>query len=194
MTTAIVLGNGNSRQALDLDRCRAKAKIYGCNALYRDFTPDVLVATDRPIATAIQDLGYSLQQVFYTRSPQAQKGARTIPTVWRGWSSGPIAAAIAAQDGAGRIYLVGFDLGGINGRLNNLYADTEFYKSAKDRATYAGNWIQQLIKVFRQFPDTQFVRIEGEITTPVPDFARCDNYSTQPLAWFTGQINTGGEI
>ena len=59
MTTAFVLGNGVSRQAVDLNRLKSLGKIYGCNALYRDFTPDILVATDKPIATEIQNSGYA---------------------------------------------------------------------------------------------------------------------------------------
>ena len=54
MTTAFVIGNGISRRGLDLTQLQPYGKIYGCNALYREFTPDVLVATDKPIATIIQ--------------------------------------------------------------------------------------------------------------------------------------------
>ena len=60
MTTAFVLGNGVSRQHLSLAQLQRRGKIYGCNALYREFEPDVLVATDRPIATAIQESGYEI--------------------------------------------------------------------------------------------------------------------------------------
>ena len=44
MTTAFVLGNGVSRKEIDLESLRKWGKTYGCNALYRDFAPDVLVA------------------------------------------------------------------------------------------------------------------------------------------------------
>jgi hypothetical protein len=67
MTRAFVLGNGVSRRGIDLEQLRLYGKIYGCNALYREFTPDVLVATDRPIATAIQESGYAQHNEFYTR-------------------------------------------------------------------------------------------------------------------------------
>jgi len=50
MTRAFVCGNGISRQAVDLNQLRLLGKIYGCNGLYRDFEPDCLVATDKPIA------------------------------------------------------------------------------------------------------------------------------------------------
>jgi len=40
------IGNGESRSPIDLIRLRPHGKIYGCNGLYRDFTPDVLTAVD----------------------------------------------------------------------------------------------------------------------------------------------------
>ena len=79
MTTAFVLGNGVSRQGIDLSMLQRHGKIYGCNALYKDFEPDVLVATDRPIAEHIQQLGYAQRKKFYTRYPISGMGAHRIP-------------------------------------------------------------------------------------------------------------------
>jgi len=44
--TAVCLGNGQSRQGLDLQKMKDYATVIGCNAIYRDFTPDILVALD----------------------------------------------------------------------------------------------------------------------------------------------------
>ena len=44
--TAVCLGNGQSRQGLDLKKMKDYATVIGCNAIYRDFTPDILVALD----------------------------------------------------------------------------------------------------------------------------------------------------
>ena len=41
-----VLGNGPSRAHINLNELSKDGIIYGCNALYRDFTPDYLFATD----------------------------------------------------------------------------------------------------------------------------------------------------
>ena len=46
MERAFIIGNGKSRIGFDLNQLRGKGTIYGCNALYRDFMPDVLIATD----------------------------------------------------------------------------------------------------------------------------------------------------
>ena len=53
--TAFVIGNGKSREGMDLNDLKKHGMTYGCNALYREFTPDVLVAKDKPISDAIQE-------------------------------------------------------------------------------------------------------------------------------------------
>ena len=40
------IGNGKSREAIDLHFLKKKGIIYGSNALYRDFSPDILVTSD----------------------------------------------------------------------------------------------------------------------------------------------------
>ena len=51
--TAVCLGNGQSRQGLDLNKMKDYATVIGCNAIYRDFTPDILVALDSRISHEI---------------------------------------------------------------------------------------------------------------------------------------------
>ena len=58
MSKAFCIGNGESRKGFDLEQLRPHGKIYGCNALYRDFTPDVLVAVDHGICHEIYNSGY----------------------------------------------------------------------------------------------------------------------------------------
>ena len=54
MERAFIIGNGVSRKGFDLEQLRGKGVIYGCNALYRDFMPDVLVATDDKMREEIE--------------------------------------------------------------------------------------------------------------------------------------------
>ena len=58
MIKAFCIGNGESRKPLDLNMFRPHGKIYGCNALYRDFTPDVLTAVDDGMMHEIYQSGY----------------------------------------------------------------------------------------------------------------------------------------
>ena len=176
MTIAFVLGNGASRKDVDLSALKNHGKVYGCNALYRDFTPDVLVATDRPISEQIQNSGYALKSAFYTRKPIAGTGAREIPeNIW-GYSSGPVAVNLAALDGSLLIYMLGFDMGpSAAGLFNNVYADTEFYKTSAANPTYTGNWTRQILDTVKRFPAVKFVRVQGITTAVIPKFDKIEN-------------------
>ena len=46
MTVAFVIGNGESRKDIDLYPLKNYGKLYACNAVYRHFQPDYLVAVD----------------------------------------------------------------------------------------------------------------------------------------------------
>lgn len=194
MSRAFVLGNGVSRQQVDLNNLRHLGKIYGCNALYRDFTPDVLVSTDKPISTRIQDSGYALNNRFYTRRPIPGNGANPVPQKYYGYSSGPIAASIAAADGAVIIYLVGFDMGPVNNHFNNVYADTEFYKKSSASPTFTGNWARQLTQIMRDYHSIAFVRVMGVTTAPVEDFAGVPNFRTMSMEDFQNRINNTKDL
>jgi hypothetical protein len=185
MTVAFVLGNGQSRSAVNLKNFKSLGAIYGCNGLYRDYEPDCLVATDRPIAEFIQRSGYSKNHRFYTRRPLPDLGAQIVPRKYHGNSSGPIACAIAALDGHDRIYLLGFDMGpSPSNRFNNVYANTEFYKSADASPTFTGNWIRQLIIITQDFPKTCFVRVCGPTTAEIKEFKNIENLQHMSMPIF----------
>lgn len=67
-TRVFVIGNGESRRSIDLRQLRKHGKIYGCNALYRDFTPDVLIAVDQGIMHEIYHSGYAHKNQCYFRN------------------------------------------------------------------------------------------------------------------------------
>jgi hypothetical protein len=195
MTTAFVLGNGVSRQAVDLNQLRSLGKIYGCNALYRDFTPDVLVATDRPIATEIQNSGYPVEHKFYTRKPIENLGALKVPQDYYGYSSGPIATAIAATDQHCVIYMIGFDMGPVNNnKFNNIYADTDFYRKSDATPVFTGNWTKQIRKIAEDFSKTQFVRVQGKTTANIEEFANIKNLKHLPMHTFLDRINNQKDL
>lgn len=184
MTTAFVLGNGISRKEIAIENLRRYGTIYGCNAAYRDFVPDVLVATDTPISEAIQRSEYALNHRFYTRKPLLGLGAQLIPEEIWGYSSGPVAVAIAAQQHS-LIYLVGFDMGPTsNGKFNNIYADTEFYKKSAAVPTYTGNWINQIKDIAKKYSKTKFIRVVGSTTASIDAFKFIHNLDHMPILDF----------
>jgi len=58
MSNVFCIGNGTSRKNFNLEKLRPHGKIYGCNAIYRTFTPDVLTAVDHGIMHEIYHSGY----------------------------------------------------------------------------------------------------------------------------------------
>ena len=194
MTRAFVLGNGVSRQAVTLELLRPLGKIYGCNALYRDFVPDVLVATDRPISAEIQNSGYPINNKFYTRKPTENQGALKVPHEYYGYSSGPLATCIAAIDQHCTIYMIGFDMGPVNNRFNNVYADTDFYRKSDATPVFTGNWTKQIRRICEDFPQTQFVRVQGKTTADIAEFATIKNLVHLPIHTFLDRINNQKDL
>jgi len=60
--SVFVLGNGLSRKNIDISKL--DGTVIGCNACYRDFTPDVICATDAGIIGDIIESGYDGQCYF----------------------------------------------------------------------------------------------------------------------------------
>ena len=195
MTIAFVLGNGTSRQHLNLAHLKNCGTIYGCNALYREFTPDVLVATDKPIAEHIQNSGYALKNRFYTRRPLPNLGALAVNKEYFGYSSGPHAVSIASQDNHHRIYMLGFDMGpNKNNQINNLYAGTEFYKPVDAAPTFTGNWIKQIRKICEDFHQIEFFRVCGATTARINDLESIKNLEHLDLPIFLDRINNPKDL
>ena len=67
------IGNGESRIGFDLHKLWPLGKIYGCNAIYRDFIPDVLIGVDHGIMHEIYHAGI----------------AQKIPCWFRDWTKVP---------------------------------------------------------------------------------------------------------
>ena len=65
--TIFCIGNGESRSPIDFIKLRPQGKIYGCNGLYRDFTPDVLCSVDGQMMHEIYHSGYGDKNELWLR-------------------------------------------------------------------------------------------------------------------------------
>ena len=63
MAVAFIIGNGPSRQQVKLNKLEGTT--FGCNALYRDFTPDYLVSGDAGVIKEICAKGYPKRTSVY---------------------------------------------------------------------------------------------------------------------------------
>ena len=219
MKQTFIIGNGESRKGLDLDSLHEKGKIYGCNALYRDFTPDVLVVVDEAMMFEIVTSGYQkfhqcyfknwnlLEEFYYEPSIGAMKSeydnvyeteeknshfaffgreksfdnkrevlqdVSNLHIIWSSkddkilslddyidanmiMDSGQSASYLSCKiDEPTDVYLIGFDMGDGNGKLNNVYKGTNTYFSPEAREVNPVNWVTQHTLTFDTFPDVSF--------------------------------------
>lgn len=178
--SAFVLGNGVSRKGIDLSVLQEQGTVYGCNALYREFEPDYLVAVDVKMVNEICKNQYQLTHEVWTnpnRSYAKLQGLNFFHPA-KGWSSGPTALWLASQHEYDNIYILGFDYKGVdNGKkFNNLYANTMNYKRSHDSATFFGNWLRQTKSVIQEHPQTQYYRIIQPDNYCPEELNRFDNF------------------
>jgi hypothetical protein len=158
---AFVLGNGRSRLLANHTTLKNYGTIFGCNALYREFDPDYLIAVDVKMVNEIIAAGYHKKHQVWTNP---NKGISTKAHInffspHKGWSSGPTALWFAASKGYKHIYILGFDYQGVNGKFNNVYSDTFNYKKSNDSPTFHGNWLSQTEKVIKEYRTIRFTRV-----------------------------------
>lgn len=132
------IGNGESRENIDLHYLKKKGIIYGSNALYRDFEPDHLVATDADMFDEIIKSGYALDNILWTTEyvlSKHEKLIKDIPNkhkvhkmpceIVHPVNSGHMSIRLAwKQHPEQQIYMIGFD---IFGERKNIYDGTDNY-------------------------------------------------------------------
>jgi hypothetical protein len=170
---AVVLGNGESRQGIDFSPLRNNHTFIGCNAIHRDMIVDHLICCDRRMAeeaTKEQNpstLIYVREDWYhYFRKIRKNKNIRQVPDLpYKSidrqdqpfhWGSGPYAILLAATLDVDLIKLYGFDLYGINNRVNNVYKGTDNYSKVDAQSIDPSYWIYQIAKVFEYFPNKKF--------------------------------------
>ena len=177
---SFVLGNGTSRKPINPADLKEHGTIYGCNALYREFVPDYLIAVDTKMIIEICKNKYQLKHPVWTNPNKAYSKFNGLNffSPSKGWSSGPTALWKASQDGADEIYILGFDYKGIgenNDKVNNVYADTYNYKRSADKATYYGNWLKQTATTIQKFQQKRYIRVVDKDTFVPKELSKLGN-------------------
>ena len=161
--TAFVVGNGLSRSGIDIEFLKKYGIVYGCNALYRHFEPDYLIAVDVKMINEICKSGYQNTHEVWTNPNKSFSRFKNLNFFQpaKGWSSGPTALWMASQQDYERIFILGFDYKGLDQgkKFNNVYADTMNYKRTTDSATFYGNWLKQTKNTIQKHPHIKYTRI-----------------------------------
>jgi hypothetical protein len=191
MKRAFVLGNGKSRLAINCSQLKKYGTVYACNAIYRDFLPDHLVAVDVKMVLELIQNNVLEQVPVYTNFNNRFKDTANLNIFkpGKGWSSGPTALWLASTHTYDEIYILGFDYQGLenNKKVNNVYADTPNYKRSSDPATFFGNWLRQTEMVVKEFAGVKYYRV-NDTETFDPGF-KMSNLVNIDYATFLNQIN-----
>lgn len=176
-----VIGNGESRKNVNLKSL--SGMVIGCNAIHRDHVCDRIIAVDRRMVTEILNNPLYQNIPIYTRHDwidafKANKNVYTVPELpykgnqrwddpWH-WNSGPFAVLLACIQKPITVNLLGFDLYGINQKVNNLYKNTQNYDKENHHAIDNSHWLHQLHKLFEHFPNIKFIQWQ-KLDWKIPD-------------------------
>ena len=165
-----VIGNGTSRQHFDLSKLRTFGKIIGCNAIYRDFTPDYLVAVDTKMVEELEENKVQDIVTVYTYKQNKIKNLSGFKYITPnlGWSSGSTAIYLATKDAPKEIYLIGFDFVSDTGTINNIYAGTANYKDIDSKPVLHYNWERQIISIIKENPHIDFFKVNKQQFYTIP--------------------------
>ena len=188
-----VLGNGTSRASINPEELTPNGIVYGCNALYRSFRPDYLIAVDVKMILEINKYRFQFENQVWTNPNKAYANMKNLNyfSPAKGWSSGPTALWFASQHGYDKIYILGFDYKGLQGgkRFNNIYADTGNYKKSTEGATFFGNWMRQTKTVIKEHPNIQYIRVKLPDNYEPEELNIFENYSTISVDEFKKHLN-----
>lgn len=175
MRRALVVGNGESRNHVDLEHYRSTHALVGCNALHRDFKVDHLICCDRRMvdeAIANPVIGDTLIYVrnswyHFFRKILKNKKIQHLPCLPIAgetkrdqpdhWGSGCYAILLAACLGFEEVTLLGFDLYPVREHVNNVYKGTPNYSKPNAQAVDYSYWVYQTAQVFVHHPKVEFI-------------------------------------
>lgn len=153
MSSAYIIGNGESRKGFDLSRLPSPT--FACNAIYRDFHPTVLISVDNAMREEIESSNYTGRHIHNSSS---------------GTNSGNTAIRLAIDESYKNIYLLGFDLYPHSDvteyihkvvKTNNLYKGTKNYRPEEARdATWRGG-LRILTNIISKHKNIKFIHVGG---------------------------------
>ena len=197
---AFAIGNGESRQPIDLESLQGLT--VGCNALVRDYSPDILSAADQQMVTEILASEYG--GILYTRPDWNTKfkiqsypklpyhGTERADNPWH-WNSGPHAINIAccyknykwSMKTAEVCFLIGFDMTQTK-LCNNIYKNTIGYNNQVVDPKY---WHYQINKLYEHYATVRFVWVAPNTYTCPDNWKNNTNFLRIDVDEFNYALN-----
>lgn len=175
---AVVMGNGKSRLDFNVAPIfyhrggylgQRKMETYGCNALYRNYTPDMLIVTSDIIAKEIAETDYPKNNVVFANQKNIKKYPGNFHLIPHNEykDAGTTALRLACFDGHKKVYMIGFDGQNLPHENNNVYADTPGYNKSNEIIDFS-DWEKNLLEVMTTYSDVEFIRVTYRFDYPLP--------------------------
>lgn len=183
---AVVIGNSPTRLDFNLEHLKkpmgllgaTTLQTYGCNALYRDFAPDFLIAVGNEITKELSFNDYVKNNIVYTSAIHLLEYPNKFYLIpYNPYAdAGTTAAYIACFDGHKKIYLLGFSEQDCPGQNLNVYAGTNAYDAAETDVG-SDKWVQNRLELFTLYDDVDFAWVTLTGKSPVPESHKyCTNF------------------
>lgn len=201
--TAHVIGNGPSRKKFDLNLLngqvggaqgiRSVGQTYGCNLLYKDFTPTFLLVFQKQLCAELAASGYCEDNIVYSNARHilSNPGAFHLYPHFYNAPTGTLAAHIAAADGHKTVYLLGFDW--YSQGNENVYLDQhQSYTTLKEVEGQNNKFTDTLVRLINLYPDTDFVRVCDTNSSLYPDDLNwCKNFRQLQYRQYISEAQLG---
>lgn len=192
---AFVLGNGVSRNFTTVKELQEFGTVYACNAIYRESSPDYLIAVNNNMIFEIDESKYQMSHQVWTNYRDEYKDLEGFNYFKesKGWSSGPTALWLASKNKHSHIFILGCDFKGLenDSKVNNLFSGTRNYVNSDHSAVPFQNWVVQTITTIKEHPSTSYIRVMGnESHTPI-ELTQLSNYNQMSIPFFKEKILQG---
>lgn len=171
--TAFVIGNGPSRLKYDLNLLDGQhggvsgimsvGQSYGCNMLFKDFSPTFLICSNQEICDEIVKTEYCEDNIVYSTRKCIIKnpGKFHLYPHWKQMYAGPAAVRLACADGHKRVFMIGFDF--YHEASTHLYPEMKkSYRPISTPKAINPPLINQLRSIFETYDDVEFYHVQPE--------------------------------
>jgi hypothetical protein len=158
---AFLIGNGLSRKNINLELLRGKGTVIGCNALYRDFVPDVLLAIDHHMINQIGKSKYPDNNYFVVptmledlklKEISENKNIYILPIdLFK--TCGCAGIHYCGLLKINLVYLIGFDCYG-----DTIYVHTAGYGGKFNQNRYK-QFVEFYEKAMQLYPSTKYINV-----------------------------------
>tara|TARA_B100000989_G_C19531854_1_gene470485 strand:- start:6434 stop:7183 length:750 start_codon:yes stop_codon:yes gene_type:complete len=163
---AHIIGNSKSRENFNLNLLkgqtggelgvRSVGQTYGCNLLYKQFSPDFLICTNKLICNEIAESGYGKENIVFSNVKNILQhgGNFHLYPHYVNQNTGTLALKLACADGHKKIFLIGMTT--YSSPEDNIFYDKhDAYKKVNVEGAN-GKFVQDCARIFLLYDDVEF--------------------------------------